>query len=98
MPTFFITFCALSNAKGMDIKMAKIISAYLDYPALTVNLDNGQDIFIFVTQEYNPLPFAKGLTPKSECKPRTDGTTLYWKDGTKLTLDEIMAVVEGSSI
>lgn len=78
--------------------MAKISSAYLDYPELNVNLDNGHGIFIPLTSQANASRFAGVLTPKCEYNPRTDGTSVYWRDGASLTLEDIMGIVEGVGV
>ena len=74
--------------------MAKIRSAYLDYPQLTVNLDNGQDIFIPLGGN---LRLTNALSRDSEYKPRTDGACVYWRDGPRLSFEDIMGIVEGGS-
>jgi len=76
--------------------MAKITGAFMEVSErLNVNLDNGQDIFIPIATGPNAPRFAKILTRECEYTPRTDGTVVYWKGGPKLSLEDIMRIVEG---
>ncbi len=78
--------------------MAKIKDTFGDYDELCVNLDNEQDIFIPLSLVTHRASFAKFLAHECEYTPCTDGTAVYWKGGPKLTIEEIMGIVEGSGL
>jgi len=78
------------------LNMPKITGAFMEASErLSVNLDNGHVIFIPLASDTNATRFARVLTRKCEYNPHTDATGVYWRDGPRLSLDEIIEMING---
>lgn len=87
--------------------MPKIVSVFLDRlhgdgqtdVSLEVHLSNGQILMISLNLVKADDPcFAKIISGVSRDAPKTDGERVFWQDGTSLSIEEIMEMVEGGSI
>jgi len=78
------------------LNMPKITGAFMEASErLSVNLDNGHVIFIPLASDANAARFARVLMRECEHRPRTDATGVYWRDGPRLSFDEIMEMIKG---
>ena len=80
--------------------MAKIVGAMADYDALpvfgsaiTINLANDQTIFLSLESKAGDPAFDILRDEKLLAAVKTDGESIYWQDGPRLTLDEIMEML-----
>ena len=80
--------------------MAKIVGVMADYDALpvfgaaiTVNLDNDQTIFLSLESKANNPEFVGLRESDRVFKVMTDGESIYWENGPRLTFDEIMEML-----
>ena len=80
--------------------MAKIIGVMADYDALpvfgsaiTINLDNDQTIFLSLESKADDPAFDILRDEKLLAAVKTDGESIYWTDGPRLTFDEIMVML-----
>jgi hypothetical protein len=58
---------------------------------LNVVFQSGQRVMLPIESE----PFRKVLAGECEWNPRTDGSSVYWRDGPRLSCEDIMRMVEG---
>ena len=77
--------------------MAKIVGVMADYDALpvfgsaiTINLDNEQTIFLSLEAKANDPAFAILRENGRLFKVMTDGDSIFWRDGPRLTFDDII--------
>ena len=87
--------------------MVKIKNAWFGLPIdehdgqndimLEVSLDNGQYIWIPLRDRISGKHFScfSGDIDKAiKLRPQTDGTSVYWENGPRLSFDEIIGMVE----
>lgn len=80
--------------------MAKIVAVMADYDALpvfgsaiTINLDNDQTIFLSLESKASDPAFDILRDEKLLADVKTDGESIYWTNGPRLTFDEIMEML-----
>jgi hypothetical protein len=83
--------------------MAKIVGVMADYDALpvfgsaiTINLDNKQTIFLSLESKADDPAFDRLRDEKLLVAVKTDGESIYWTDGPRLTFDEIIKMLRES--
>ena len=82
--------------------MAKIKDVMCDYDegfpvfgaALMINLDNSGTIFVSIESKANDPAYAALRENEHLPEPETDGESIYWPNGPRLTLDEIMVMLQ----
>jgi len=81
--------------------MAKIKDVMYDYDdglpvfgvALIITLDNEQTIFLSIESKANDPEYKLLKGNKRLPNPQTDGDSVYWQNGPRLTLDEIIEML-----
>ena len=85
--------------------MVKIRDVMYDYDAdlpvfgvaLIITLDNEQTIFLSIESKAGDAAYDIIKNNKRPPNPRTDGDSVYWPDGPRLTLDEIVEMLRTDS-
>lgn len=62
--------------------------------ALMINLDNNGTIFVSIESKADDPAYAAFRYNKRLPEPITDGESVYWPDGPRLTLSEIMEMLQ----
>lgn len=81
--------------------MAKIMYVSADYndslpvfgAAIIVHLDNTQILFFSLESKANDPAFAVLLDDRRLFAVKTDGDSIYWTEGPRLTFDEIIEIL-----
>ena len=85
--------------------MAKITWVSADYDdtlpvfgaALIVHFDNSQTLFFSLESKANDPEFAALCKDGRLFKAQTDGESIYWPDGPRLTIEEIMEMLQADA-
>jgi hypothetical protein len=56
-------------------------------------MNNGQSVNLHLNLKRDDPRFADLLAGRCRAAPKTDGQSVYWTDGPRLTFDEIMEMV-----
>jgi hypothetical protein len=81
--------------------MAKITFVSVDYEeelpvfetSVIVHLDNNQVIFLSLDSKADDPAYVVFRGKKPLPEPKTDGNSIYWPDGPRLTFDEIIEML-----
>jgi hypothetical protein len=79
-----ITHVDLDGTRGADGKADVVLMVYLS---------NGQSVGFSLNGKGRDPRFADIVAGKNRAGPKTDGVCVYWPDGPRLSLDEIMGMV-----
>ncbi len=63
---------------------------------LDIHLYNGQTLLLSLKSKQNDPAFQRLYRDGELTCPRTDGDSIYWRDGTRLSFPEIMGMVRGT--
>jgi len=84
--------------------MAKITDVSVDYDetlpffgaTIIIHLVDKQAIFLSLEPKANDLPFSSLREGNKLFDVKTDGNSIYWTNGARLTFDEIMEMLKNS--
>ncbi len=65
----------------------------LEGDCFSVSLDNGHTILLELADETERFPFNELIKRELFDKPQTDGTRLFWQDGTSLSIEQIFELL-----
>jgi hypothetical protein len=65
----------------------------LDGDCFDVNLSNGHTILLELKKLLDEPAFAAIVKSGAFCKPKTDGTRVYWDDGPSITFEELIKML-----
>lgn len=63
--------------------------------SIGIHLDNGQIIFLSLESKSSDPAYIELYRDRRLLKPKTNGDSIYWQDGPRLTFEEIMEILEG---
>ncbi len=79
--------------------MSKILSvSSLGEDMLDLRLDSGSILLLNLAPLLNEGRFAGLLEDDRILYPKTDGDSVFWKDGPKLTLNQILELAQNTTI
>ena len=73
--------------------MARIEDVWLG-DKLNITFCNGQILWIPISSNSTVRHFAALTSGICSTQPKTDGTNIYWQDGPRLSVDDIMCMLE----
>lgn len=62
---------------------------------LDIHLSNGQCLLLSLKPRQNDPAFLRLYQEGTLFQPRTDGDAIYWQDGPRLTLEEVIDMARG---
>ncbi len=62
---------------------------------LDIHFDNGQILLLSIKSKQEDPAFVKLYQRGELNRPKTDGDSVYWEDGTRLSIPEIIKMVRG---
>ena len=63
----------------------------LDNQTLDIQFDSGHVLLLDLNALRGDPAIAELLDSGAWCRPRTDGTAVYWRDGPRLCVDKLMS-------
>lgn len=62
---------------------------------LDIHFDNGQILLLSIKSKQEDSAFVKLYQRGELNRPKTDGDSVYWEDGTRLSIPEMIKMVRG---
>lgn len=70
--------------------------AGLDGTLLDIHFQNGQSLLLSLKSKQDDPAFLRLYKEGTLFRPKTDGDVIYWQDGPRLTVEEVMNMARGT--